>query len=94
MILVQVENEPGSWDTVRDYSPAAQKLFTAPVPAELLRALGRGDRTCGDWTAVFGRDADEFFRAWSVAHYIGQVAAAGKAEYPLPLYCNAALRIR
>jgi hypothetical protein len=27
-----------------------------------------------------------------VAHYIGQVAAAGKAEYPLPMYVNAALR--
>jgi beta-galactosidase GanA len=27
-----------------------------------------------------------------VAHFVGQVAAAGKAEYPLPLYANAALR--
>jgi beta-galactosidase GanA len=89
VIMVQVENEPGSWNTVRDYSPAAQKLFTAPVPAELLKALGKDG---GDWTAVFGRDADEFFQAWSVARFIGQVAAAGKAEYPLPLYCNAALR--
>jgi len=92
VIMVQVENEPGSWDTVRDYSPAAQKLFTAPVPGELLKALGKESRAGGDWAAVFGRDADEFFQAWSVAHYIGQVAAAGKAEYPLPLYCNAALR--
>ena len=92
VIMIQVENEPGSWDTVRDYSPAAQKLFTAPVPVELLKALGKEGRASGDWTAVFGRDADEFFQAWSVAHYIGQVAAAGKAEYPLPFYCNAALR--
>ena len=92
VIMVQVENEPGSWDTVRDYSPAAQKLFTAPVPVELLKALGQEGRPGGDWTAVFGRDADEFFQAWSVAHFIGQVAAAGKAEYPLPFYCNAALR--
>ena len=92
VIMMQVENEPGSWDTVRDYSPAAQKLFTAPVPVELLKALGKEGRAGGDWTAVFGRDADEFFQAWSVAHYIGQVAAAGKAEYPLPFYCNAALR--
>jgi beta-galactosidase GanA len=92
VIMVQVENEPGSWNTVRDYSPAAQKLFTAPVPAELLKALGKDGRAGGDWTAVFGRDADEFFQAWSVARFIGQVAAAGKAEYPLPLYCNAALR--
>src|ERR1022692_2855857 len=92
VIMVKVENEPGSWNTVRDYSPAAQKLFTSPVPAELLKALGREGRAGGDWAAVFGRDADEFFQAWSVARFIGQVAAAGKAEYPLPLYVNAALR--
>jgi beta-galactosidase GanA len=92
VIMVQIENEPGSWNTVRDYSPAAQKLFTGPVPAELLKALGKDGRAGGDWTAVFGKDADEFFHAWSVARFIGQVAVAGKAEYPLPLYCNAALR--
>ena len=92
VIMVQVENEPGAWNTIRDYSPAAQKLFAAPVPAELLQALGKGGRAGGDWTAVFGKDADEFFHAWSVARFVGQVAAAGKAEYPLPLYVNAALR--
>ena len=27
VIMVQVENEPGTWGAVRDYSPAAQKLF-------------------------------------------------------------------
>jgi len=32
------------------------------------------------------------FHAWSVATYVGKVAAAGKAVYPLPLYANAALR--
>ena len=44
------------------------------------------------WKDVFGKDADEFFHAWAVARYVGEVAAAGKAEYPLPLYANAALR--
>jgi hypothetical protein len=92
VIMVQVQNEPGAWNTVRDYSPAAQALFEAPVPAELLRALGREARAGADWTTAFGKDADEFFHAWSVARFIGQVAAAGKAEYPLPLYVNAALR--
>src|ERR1039457_4177819 len=29
VIMVQVENEPGTWGSVRDYSPAAQKLFEA-----------------------------------------------------------------
>jgi beta-galactosidase GanA len=59
------------------------------VPAELLKAL---QKPGGTWQQVFGDDADEFFHAWSVAHYIEQVAAAGKAVYPLPLYANAALR--
>ncbi|MFL6601551.1 MAG: DUF5597 domain-containing protein [Steroidobacteraceae bacterium] len=89
VIMVQVENESGTYGSVRDYSPAAQKLFAAPVPATLLRALQKNP---GTWVQVFGKDADEFFHAWSIASYIQQVAAAGKAEYPLPLYVNAALR--
>jgi beta-galactosidase GanA len=91
VIMVQVENEPGTWGgCVRDYSPAAQKAFEGPVPAELLAALHQ--ERAGRWQDVFGSDAEEFFHAWSIARYIGQVAAAGKAEYPLPLYVNAALR--
>jgi beta-galactosidase GanA len=39
VIMVQVENESGTYGSARDYSPAAQKLFAAPVPAALLRAL-------------------------------------------------------
>ena len=90
--MVQVENEPGAWNTVRDYSPEAQKLFTAAVPAELLKAMGPNAPAGGTWPEVFGANADEYFHAWSVAHFIDQVAAAGKAEYPLPMYVNAALR--
>ena len=37
VIMVQVENESGSWGSVRDYSPHIQKLIDAPVPAELLK---------------------------------------------------------
>ncbi len=37
VIMVQVENEAGTWGSVRDYSPAAQKAFDSPVPSELLR---------------------------------------------------------
>lgn len=90
VIMVQVENEPGTWGAVRDQSPAAEKLFQADVPASLLKALNSSQT--GTWQQVFGPDADEFFHAWSVASYIGRVAAAGKAIYPLPLYSNAALR--
>jgi beta-galactosidase GanA len=92
-LMVQVENEPGTWGSVRDYAPAAQRLFEAAVPAELLAALHMDKAAPSDnWQAAFGDDAEEFFHAWSVARYVGQVAAAGKAEYPLPLYTNAALR--
>jgi beta-galactosidase GanA len=93
VIMVQVENEPGSWNTVRDYSPEAEKLFNQPVPVELLKAMGtNAPGVDGTWSEVFGANADEYFHAWSVASYIGQVAAAGKAEYPLPMYVNASLR--
>ena len=93
VIMVQVENEPGSWNTVRDYSPEAQKLFNGPVPPELLKAMGtNAPAGGGNWSGVFGANADEYFHARSVAHFIGQVAAAGKKEYPLPMYVNAALR--
>jgi len=92
VIMIQVENEPGAWNTIRDYSPEAQKLFNAAVPAELLKAMGPNAPAGGAWPDVFGANADEYFHAWSVARFIDQVAAAGKAEYPLPMYVNAALR--
>jgi beta-galactosidase GanA len=97
VLMVQVQNEPGSWDSVRDYSVAAQKLFKGLVPDELLKpevlkALNRPADSKGSWQEVFGSDADEYFHAWSVARYVGYVAAAGKAVNKLPLYVNAALR--
>jgi hypothetical protein len=93
VLMVQVENEPGTWGAVRDHSSPAQQAFDAPVPAEILGALGREPATAGiHWRDAFGEDADEFFHAWAVARYVGRVAAAGKSVYPLPLYTNAALR--
>jgi hypothetical protein len=97
VIMVQVENESGSWGSVRDYSAAAQKLFESPVPQqmlapELLKALNRPVDSKGNWKQVFGDRADEYFQAYSIATFISRVAAAGKAEYSLPMYTNAALR--
>jgi beta-galactosidase GanA len=37
LLMVQVENETGSWGSVRDYSSFAQKLFEKDVPPELLK---------------------------------------------------------
>ena len=97
VLMVQVENEPGAWGSVRDYSANAQKLFEGQVPAQLLnpevlKALNKPVVAKGSWQEVFGNDADEYFHAWSVASYIETVAAAGKAVNSLPLYVNAALR--
>jgi hypothetical protein len=93
VIMVQVENEPGTWGSVRDYSPAAQKLFEAPAPPEVLAAMQvKSVAPSPNWQDAFGPEAEVCFHAWSVAKYVGQVAAAGKAVYPLPLYANAALR--
>src|ERR1022692_2806425 len=59
VILVQVENEPGTWGSVRDYSPAAQKLFDAPVPADVLTAMQvKPASPNASWQEAFG-DAGE-----------------------------------
>jgi beta-galactosidase GanA len=89
VILMQPENESGVFGSVRDYSPAANALFAQPVPQTLLTRLNKQP---GTWEEVFGADADEFFHAWSIASYIEQIAAAGKAIYPLPTYLNASPR--
>lgn len=88
VIMVQPENEVGTYGSVRDFSPAAQRLFDGPVPDALLK---RFNKKPGNWRAVFGTDADEYFHTWYIARYIEEIAAAGKAVKPLPMYVNAAL---
>jgi len=89
VIMVQVENEAGTYGSPRDFSPAAERLFNGPLPAALSKGLGvKG----ANWSQAFGKDANEFFHAWSIATFIGSVAAAGKREYALPMYVNASLR--
>ena len=53
----------------------------------------RGNQTSGSWEDVFGPGVhtDELFMAWHFARYHERVAAAGRREYPLPMYANAAL---
>jgi hypothetical protein len=93
VIMVQVENETGTWGAQRDYSAAANKLFEAAVPAEVLKAMNKETTASApNWHDAFGDEADVNFHAWAVAKYVGKIAAAGKAVYPLPLYVNAALR--
>jgi beta-galactosidase GanA len=60
-----------------------------------LRALwlSSGGRSAGTWSDVFGSGAagHEVFMAWHFARYTDAVAVAGKKEYPLPMFVNAAL---
>ncbi|MDR2293111.1 MAG: DUF5597 domain-containing protein [Prevotellaceae bacterium] len=52
-----------------------------------------GKKTKGNWQEVFGKEpiTDDFFMAWYYATYVDAVTAAGKAEYNLPMFTNAAL---
>lgn len=87
VIMVQPENEAGSYGQPRDYSPEAARLFAGDVPTTLARRVGRS----GSWTAVFGKLAETAFNAWATARYIDEIAAAGQAVLDLPMYANAAL---
>ena len=46
-----------------------------------------------EWEEVFGKEAitEDLFMAWHYAQYIDAVVQAGKKEYPLPMFVNAAL---
>ena len=52
-----------------------------------------GSKTSGSWPDIFGSGpvGNELFMTWHYARYVGSVAAAGKAEYPLPFFVNAAI---
>ncbi|MEP6746804.1 MAG: DUF5597 domain-containing protein [Bacteroidota bacterium] len=64
-----------------------------------------GSKTNGSWEDVFGKSivdekdwktfsyyTEELFMAWHYAKYIGRVVAAGKEEYPIPMFVNAWLK--
>jgi hypothetical protein len=64
----------------------------------------QGFKMSGTWEEVFGKGVrldnwkdmsyltEELFMAWNYAKYVGAVAAAGRAEYNLPMYVNAWLK--
>lgn len=89
VIMVQVQNEVGTYGSARDFSAKAQAVFNSPVPDDLIKSL---QLKPGTWPQVFGKDADEFFHAYFIARFCDQVAAAGKAIKNLPMYVNVALR--
>lgn len=89
VIMVQVQNEVGTYGSVRDFSTKANSLFSQPVPKLLRDALALPE---GNWSQAFGSNASEFFHAYSIARYCNDIAEAGKAVHPLPMTINVALR--
>jgi hypothetical protein len=85
VLLVQVENESGIIGSPRDFSPESNKEFAGQVPADMLAAAHKQP---GTWREVFGGEADELFQLYHQAHYLDEIAAAGKAEFDIPLYMN------
>lgn len=52
--------------------------------------------TSGNWEKIFGKSiaTDELFQAWYYAKFTNKVAAAGRKEYDLPMFVNAALNYK
>ncbi len=76
-----------------DFLQYLQKNKESLAP-ELRKAWeDKGFMTSGTWEEVFGKGlrTDELFMAWYFARYTNAVAEAGKKEYQIPMYVNAAL---
>lgn len=107
VVMVQVENEIGMIPEPRDHCAQADRAYGGAVPAALLAKLPGGElgpevsalwekagrRSAGTWAEVFGTSpgGQEVFTAWEFATFVQHVAAAGKQQYSLPIYANAAL---
>ncbi|MCD7972341.1 MAG: DUF5597 domain-containing protein [Candidatus Azobacteroides sp.] len=63
------------------------------LPEIIEQWKAKGKKTKGNWEELFGNTshnlADEIFMGWYYALFVEQVAAAGKKEYPLPMFVNA-----
>jgi hypothetical protein len=105
--MMQVENEVGFNGDIRDRSDIANAAWAGQVPEALMRHLVENRdrllpetlqawvsrRDSGTWKEVFGEDetAGRVFMSWYYATFIEKSAAAGKAEYEIPMFVNASL---
>jgi hypothetical protein len=102
VIMIQVENEIETCDNspvarkafegqapkeLMDYLQT-HKDTLAPELRNVWETAGF--KTSGTWEEVFGQSAatGEISMGWAFARYVGRVAEAGKAEYPIPMYVN------
>ncbi|MBI4625472.1 MAG: DUF5597 domain-containing protein [Verrucomicrobia bacterium] len=104
VLMIQVENEIGTaadrsplaQEALAAPVPAALIAHLVAHASELKPYLrerwgAQGRKTSGTWADVFGPGpaTEDIFMAWHYATFVGRVAAAGKAAYPLPMYVNA-----
>jgi len=84
-------NEAFARPVPRELLEYLQKNKNELLPEVRKRWESAGFKTSGNWAEVFGPgpETDEIFMAWHYARYVDRVAAAGKAEYPIPMYVNA-----
>jgi len=89
-----VANQAFAGPVPKEFLDYLQKHKDTLIPELRKRWEAAGFKTSGSWEEVFGAgmDTDELFMAWNYARYVGHVAAAGKAEYPLPMFVNTWLR--
>jgi len=96
VVAIQIENEPGILGgTRRDFSPAGEAEFLAPVPAEIIDYakanpdcyLGKkwakyGKKEGAGWADTFGYYGAEAMTARAIALYVDRIAKAGKELLP------------
>jgi hypothetical protein len=95
VLMVQVQNEVGTYGLARDFGPKSLAAFEQPVPPAVLarkKSPVPGAPASGTWRQVYGDFADEYFHAWAIARYIEEIAKAGRSVYDLPMFVNNALR--
>lgn len=84
VLMMQIENEPGTWFAKRDRSDAAETAFRDRVPARIREAFG----VDGTWKEAFGDRAEEAFMCWAITDVIEGTARTGKQILPLPVFTN------
>lgn len=105
VLAMQIENEVGVLNTLRDYSAKAEQEFKKEVPNQLLEYLNSikdssikklvceiDESIPKNWSNIFGHNADEVFMAWHYSKYINELAKCCKNNYPLPIFTNVWLK--
>ncbi|MGA2273031.1 MAG: DUF5597 domain-containing protein [Bryobacteraceae bacterium] len=89
-----VANQAFAGTVPNEFMDYLRKHKNTLIPELRKRWEDAGFKTSGSWEEVFGAgmETDKLFMAWNYARYVGYVAAAGKAEYPLPMFVNTWLR--